>query len=911
MPRRIEVRIVAAAVLCVLVAIFVPPWINISHFRRGILQSVSAGLGRPVRARAVELTLFPRPAFILHDLIVEEDPAYGAEPVLMASSVTASLRASTLWHRRVEIATLHLDAPSLNLTRNRHGQWNFEPLLNHSGGPRGASAPGPSMPFPYVEAAGARINFKLGPEKLPFSLEEADLAVWRESGNEWHIRLQARPVRTDIVVSNAGQIRAESTLRVGAALENAPIQGSVEWRKVQLGEISRLLHGNDTGWRGTVDWTGSIQGTLEDTALSTDLQVQEFRRAEFVPLNEMDLSIHCQARYHRGANMLDALLCNAPVGSGQMIVRGSWPIAPRLLDADAALRSSLVNPITAPLRIALGHAPAQFFLDLFGHLHPGVPPDARIAGELQGRLTCESAGLQTLKTCRGTVHSTRLTVRLPDLSRPIQLPELALEDNSARPDASRLAERPMRGKKASAASLQLPARRYPVEFALQPAQVVLGSATAATLTGSLNATGSAWSISGPADLAELIQLARSLRMPLISGQIRSARGTAQLALQVRTTWLPQPVSNSLETDPTLLSVPAHWLGSLQIHNATLALAVLPGRIQLASGTASLTPAGVEWTGLSGNYAHTPFTGSLQLQTPCPPYGAACARTFAFQIPNLNVGRLESALHQQSASPGLLERIGSLATQPWVSQRPALPEISGTVQVKTFSLGRLSMQDANLRLTLAGRQAHLDAMTGTVFDGALRASGSAIWDSGTPIYTLHAALGDLRPNSVAELWKEHWGRGLAQATIEMTTHGWSTADLAQYATGEFSADWLDGGLSAASLASTPLGHFQHWQATGTIGNQTISIRSGRLDSARLQAESFQSESDQSAAGPSGPDRPALPQLVTGSITFARVLDLHLRPSGLTVRGPFSDPVVTGATTGTSPVAAEAASTHNRF
>ena len=46
---------------------------------------MSNSLGRPVRMSGVELRLLPRPGFVITDLTVEEDPSYGAEPVLHAS----------------------------------------------------------------------------------------------------------------------------------------------------------------------------------------------------------------------------------------------------------------------------------------------------------------------------------------------------------------------------------------------------------------------------------------------------------------------------------------------------------------------------------------------------------------------------------------------------------------------------------------------------------------------------------------------------------------------------------------------------------------------------------------------------------------------------------------------------------
>ncbi|HET9099081.1 MAG TPA: AsmA family protein, partial [Acidobacteriaceae bacterium] len=91
---RPRIYFLAAFALLVL-AIVVPPFVNINRFRHSIVQSISAGLDRPVYANSVELSLFPRPAFVLHHLTISEWPEYSAEPVITAETVTANLRAST------------------------------------------------------------------------------------------------------------------------------------------------------------------------------------------------------------------------------------------------------------------------------------------------------------------------------------------------------------------------------------------------------------------------------------------------------------------------------------------------------------------------------------------------------------------------------------------------------------------------------------------------------------------------------------------------------------------------------------------------------------------------------------------------------------------------------------------------
>ena len=129
--KRTRNRLVRALVVVLLVlgALLAPPWVSIGRYRARITQLMSASLGRPVRLSSVELRLLPRPGFVITDLTVEEDPAYGAEPVLHANTVIASIRLLSLWRGRLEVSRVSVDEASLNLERNDLGQWNFDPLF--------------------------------------------------------------------------------------------------------------------------------------------------------------------------------------------------------------------------------------------------------------------------------------------------------------------------------------------------------------------------------------------------------------------------------------------------------------------------------------------------------------------------------------------------------------------------------------------------------------------------------------------------------------------------------------------------------------------------------------------------------------------------------------------------------------
>src|SRR5208283_5761180 len=182
--RRTRVWLALTALTAILAVLIVPPFLSMSRYKSRITQLISASLGRPVRLSSVEVRLLPRPGFVLNDLLVEEDPAFGAEPVLHANTVVASIRLLSLWRGRLEIGRISVDEASLNLVRTSAGRWNLDSLFPNVAAqaqPAAGSAPHRRViPFPYLEATNSRINIKNGAEKLPFSLLDTDLSLWQE-----------------------------------------------------------------------------------------------------------------------------------------------------------------------------------------------------------------------------------------------------------------------------------------------------------------------------------------------------------------------------------------------------------------------------------------------------------------------------------------------------------------------------------------------------------------------------------------------------------------------------------------------------------------------------------------------------------------------------------------------------------
>jgi AsmA protein len=316
-PRRKQRLLWTFLVLSLLLLLaLTPPLLNVNRLRRRITASMSASLGRPVHLDRVSIHLLPVPGFTLENLVVSEDPAFGFEPTIRANTVEATLRPSSLWRRQVEFSTIRFIEPSLNLVRNAQGRWNLQSLMMHAASvdtaPTEQRKPGPEPRFPYIEATGARVNLKLGPEKKPFSLTDADFALWLPSPQQWRVRIEAKPARTDTNVADPGTIRLEGSLERAATMADVPVDLRASWTGAPLGEASRLLSGEDAGWRGSLTAEATLTGKLGAAKLATKVHLEDLRRADFVPPKSLDLALECSGTLEMMTAVLHSPACILP-----------------------------------------------------------------------------------------------------------------------------------------------------------------------------------------------------------------------------------------------------------------------------------------------------------------------------------------------------------------------------------------------------------------------------------------------------------------------------------------------------------------------------------------------------------------------------------------------------------------------
>ena len=534
----------ALAGLAVLLLVLLPPFISLNRYQKRIAASIGASLGRPVHLDNVSLNLLPLPGFTLENFVVDEDPTFGSEPVIRAASVRATLRFSSLLRHRIEFSTISFSEPtSVNLVHLANGKWNLESILLHAAhvdvAPTVQKKAGPAPRFPYIEATGARLNLKLDHEKTPISLTDADFALWLPDPQQWHLRLQARPARTDIYASDTGTLQVEGTLSRASSLGEVPLSLRGEWRNVPLGQASLLLLGRDAGLRGDMTLSANVQGTVSNSVIQARLQLNGARRSDFVPAQPLDVDLQCLGTAAGDFHSFQDIHCSwPPTGSSD----------PPTLAISGAL-PDIRNPRSVAVEIATPGLPAATLLDWLHIASSRVPADIVAAGTLTGSLSYHP-GSPDPTLWKGQMQITNAGLINPRAGvASLITGDVSLQSVAPSPPDPRHKNRS-------------PAPT-PSGFQLAPTSLALGGKDPAILDGHFDPTGYTLHLEGMASLARLHALITALP-PLGDGldevlPTNRAAGPFRIDLTATRTWgAPQTwTDNTLHPTPTRPHHPTH------------------------------------------------------------------------------------------------------------------------------------------------------------------------------------------------------------------------------------------------------------------------------------------------------------------------------------------------------------------
>lgn len=747
---------VAAVVALILLLFLLRP--GASRLKSRIILSMSSAIGRPVDIGSVHVRILPRPGFELENLVVYDDPSFGAEPMLRAGEVTASLRLTSLLRGRLEIARLDLNEPSLNLVRNANGRWNLEMLLERTAhtplAPTAKAKTEPRPAFPYIDCSSARINFKNGPEKKAYALTNADFALWQDSENAWGVRLKAQPFRTDLNLSDTGTLQLNGTWQRADALRDTPLQLNLEWNRAQLGQLTKFFTGNDQGWRGGVLVDVALTGTPAKLQIATHASITDFRRYDITSGDPLLLSGDCTAEYHASDRSVHDLGCRAPVGGGVISVKGD-------LGLPAGHNYDLV--------VSAENVPASAVLGLAQRTKKNLPADLAVSGSVRGSFILQESAEKSKLEGRGEATDLRLTslAEKADLG-PFNIP-FVLADRSGRSREQH--------KKVSA--MRFPEAAH-VEFG------PVGRAGGTLVQAWAARSGYSIAIAGESEISRIL---RTMKLFGIPASQSSAQGSAQLDLLVAGSWTGQTIGASAGFSGPQVT------GTARLKNVQVAVRGAGGPVEILSAEMSLLPDRTRVEKLSAKAAGATWTGSLELPRGCGS-PAACPVRF-----NLSANQITLTGMNSWISPNAADRPWYRVLAPNLPKGPpflATVAASGRVTTDRLQVQNLAATHASANVVLNGGKLAISDLSGNVLGGKYHGQWQADFSKRPAPCEGSGTFTAVSLAQVATSMNDEWVAGTASSSYELkgscSPEFWSSAE------GTLQFEMRDGILPHVSLGT---------------------------------------------------------------------------------------------------------------
>jgi AsmA protein len=146
--RKLGIVILVIVVLLVAAALIVPHLIDINQYHGQIQTQLEKRLGRQVQLGNMSLSLFP-PSFQVENATIAEDPRFGTQrSFATVEKLGVSVKFWPLLSKEVEVKSLELDRPHIELVRDAQGVWNFATL-----GQEGKPTPAQKAPSQAAQKA--------------------------------------------------------------------------------------------------------------------------------------------------------------------------------------------------------------------------------------------------------------------------------------------------------------------------------------------------------------------------------------------------------------------------------------------------------------------------------------------------------------------------------------------------------------------------------------------------------------------------------------------------------------------------------------------------------------------------------------------------------------------------------------
>jgi AsmA protein len=414
----------------ILVAVVFAATFNVNRYHDRIQSELETRLGRKVTLGEMHLGIFP-PRFRVQDVAIADDARFNdPHPFVQAQEFDVSVKLLPLLHKAVEIDSISLIHPSVELIKDHQGVWNFSSLGNsaaNSSAPSGASAPSQAPAQPQTPTP-AKAPPASGP---PLSLSElmvqdGQVALTDHQANSPrsvydHIDLTlrdfapARPFSIDAAAHLPGagaqeiHLAGEGGPIVQDKPANTPFHGTINLKQVTIAGFQKFV--NSPALANT---DGVLTGETKISNESGKLTASGQTNAENLKVHGINLGYPISAQYDLTDDLQSDLLSIRNVllklGATPLNISGTVNSASTPAKLDLNLKANSVS-IAEAVKLAAASGVA---------FAPGIDVGGTVNADIHAQGDADHPALS------GSINGRDIQASGKDLARPVQVKSVNL-----------------------------------------------------------------------------------------------------------------------------------------------------------------------------------------------------------------------------------------------------------------------------------------------------------------------------------------------------------------------------------------------------------------------------------------------------------------------------------------------------
>ncbi|HET8891775.1 MAG TPA: AsmA family protein [Candidatus Angelobacter sp.] len=758
--RKLGIAAAIVVVLLVAAALIVPHLIDINHYHGQIQSQLEKKLGRQVSLGNMSLSLFP-PSFQVENTTIAEDPRFASSrPFAQADKLSVSVKFWPLLHKEIEVNSLELVHPHIELVRNAQGIWNFA-TLGQEGKPTAAQK-APPQP---AHAPGATTT--TGPQNQPAGqLSLANLFI-----NDGQVAI------TDLQKHQSRAVYDHIDLNVNDFAPDQQFSMKLTAHLPGEGKQAIWLEGKGGPIKQADMLNTPFNGTLRLDQVSTGA-AQKFLNSQ--SLNGIDAVITGDAKVKNSGGKLSSSGAIRVENARIHNVNVGYPIA---LDYDVAddLTSDVIQihkgdlklgstPVSLAGTIDSRPTPAQIDLKLTAS-NASIQEAARLASafgvafgkdvDVKGQINADiqARGAMDKPALNGQLSARNLDISGKEVPQPVKVNAITL---ALTPDTIRSNE----------FAATTGSTTVNVSFAL--AQY---TAPNSFITASLRAPN--------ARLGEIINIARAAGVSAVDGM----SGDGNLTLDVRA------------QGPTKNMSALNFDGSGKISNATLKMPSLTKPLQIRNSDIRFSQNSASLQNIALTLGSTNASGTITLKNFDSPQVQ-----FALNADKVNVAELQQTFAATPATPAKRAADFWRLVPQANAQAKAEPSMitkmtgGGTVAIGVIQYDDLLLNNAHANVTLDHGVIRMNPVTADVYGG--KESGTITIDMrpAQPVYEVNLKTDKVDANklisSVSDVKQTLYG--LLASNVNASFSSASAAGIARSLNGNMAINLTNGKLMNLDL-----------------------------------------------------------------------------------------------------------------